>query len=574
MRTFALFSCLWAASCTCFSGKSAPDSGPTDAGPEVLSEREPNDGPNAALTVSGSAFIEANLSADPKAPDEDWYVFTSPLPRTLTIKVTVPPKADVALELVDATKTVLARVDSAGPGGTETLTNVDVSGKTLMRVVQVSKGAGGAYLLQAIAKDRRPGFELEPNERLVDATRVPLGQAISGFVGHGNDVDLFRYELPQEPADEFDAGEFDAGEDDGGLVDAGAVPEKRVALRVDVSGVAGVAFELKVLTEAEAVLFSASAREGQGISLRNVGARAKDAVLFVQLKATGKDPKGQPDGGRGANSTSYYTLTVAPEDTQGSSELEPNDEGSKATTLPMSGTREGFVTPKGDVDYYELNAEGPVVTSVSLSAVEGVDLTLSMVDPAAPETVLLKVNEGGTKEPEQLPNVSCANRCLFRIEATARKIDGKWVRDDANGDVPYQLTTSSSPDDGTVEREPNNERQRSTLLMLGKPVRGTVFPKKDVDYFQLDLSSRPVKTPVNALLTGILKVDVGLYLHRIEADGTLSLVQTADGAKGDKPERLKATLEPGTYLFEVRDAKGREANFQDAYQLSVDEGDE
>jgi hypothetical protein len=73
---------------------------------------------------------------------------------------------------------------------------------------------------------------------------------------------------------------------------------------------------------------------------------------------------------------------------------------------------------------------------------------------------------------------------------------------------------------------------------------------------------------------GILKVDVGLYLHRVENDGKLTLVQTSDSAKGDKAETIRFSAEPGLYVLEVRDTKNREANFQDSYQLTVDEGGE
>jgi hypothetical protein len=98
-----------------------------------------------------------------------------------------------------------------------------------------------------------------------------------------------------------------------------------------------------------------------------------------------------------------------------------------------------------------------------------------------------------------------------------------------------------------------------------------VYPKRDVDYFQLDLRTKPVKTALVATLIGVLKVDVALYLHRVEADGKLTLVATSDGAKGEKPEVIRFTAEPGQYVFEVRDTKNREANFQDSYQLTVEE---
>ena len=116
--------------------------------------------------------------------------------------------------------------------------------------------------------------------------------------------------------------------------------------------------------------------------------------------------------------------------------------------------------------------------------------------------------------------------------------------------------------------------ETATRLKLGQAIRGTIFPKKDVDYFLLDLSDRPVKTPLRATAIGILKVDIGLYVHRVEDDGKLTLVQTADSAKGDKPEIVRFTADPGKYIFEVRDVKNRDANFQDAYQLTVEEAGE
>ena len=142
-----------------------------------------------------------------------------------------------------------------------------------------------------------------------------------------------------------------------------------------------------------------------------------------------------------------------------------------------------------------------------------------------------------------------------------------------NAEQPYRLSISTVPDDGSQEREPNNTSDRATELTLGRAVRGTVYPLKDVDYYRLDLSDRPVRTSLRATLLGILKVDVGLYLHRLGEDGKLSLVQTADRAKGDQPETIRYSAEPGIYVFEVRDARNQQANFQDAYQLTVEEGE-
>lgn len=578
-RLLALASCALLLACEC--DKQPVVEAPADAGPPVLAEKEPNDSAAAALAIDRSSIVEANLGADPGKPDSDWYAFTSSLPRTADFTVSCPPGADVALEIVDETGSVLASVNTGGPGASERFPNLDVSGKAFVRVVGLKKGAGGAYTLTTTFFERAPGYELEPNDRRVDASQVALGQAVSGTVAHGGDVDWFRFELPSAagaPAEEDAGAPEDAGEaQDAGPaepVDAGPpLPERRLALRVDVSQVEGVSFDVQVMTEAEAVLFAAKSREGGPLSLRNVGVRESDRVIYVVLRSnpigTGKDAK------RGFNPSTSYTLTVAPEEAGGSAEYEPNDERDKATDVPANSYREGFISPKGDVDYFRLVTDGPSIAKVQVTGVEKVDLVLSLVTVGADgkEEQSLKANEGAVKEPERLNNVFCDKSCVLRVEAAPRKVDGKWVKDDENGDQAYRLSADVVPDDGSEEREPNGTAATATPLATGRPVRGTVFPKKDVDYFSLDLRGKQVKTPLKATLLGVLKVDVGLYLHRVEDDGKLTLVQTADSARGDKPETIRFSAEPGLYVFEVRDSRSREANFQDSYQLTVDEGE-
>lgn len=571
------------AGCTC-SEKTTPDAGPIDAGPVQLTAKEPDDGPEQATTLTGSAVVQANLGADPSRPDEDWYALTAPLPRTVDLTVSCPPGADMVLEVMDEGRHPLAVINAAGAGASERLPNLSVSGRALVRVTSARKGAGGSYTLTAWYGERVPGFELEPNDRAVDATLVPLGQAVSGYLAHPADQDWYRLELwsapdvpdagVPEPLLDEDAGEADAAAvipPDAGAADAGA--EARTALRIDLSAVEGVTFELSLLSEAEAVLFSAKSRPGEGLSLRNVGVRSADRVISVVVKSawvgTGKDQT------RGSNATTYYTLTVAEEEAGASAELEPNDDPSKATPIPAGSYREGFLAPQGDVDYYRIDVAQPSLVKLQLSGVEALDLVLSAITPGdeskkLAEETLAKANEGGPKEPELLSNVACASTCYFRVEAASRKVNGKWVRDGENATQSYRLSATVANDDGSEEREPNQSVATAMPLPLGNSVRGTVYPKKDVDYFSVDLRSQPVKTALKATLTGILKVDVGLYAHRVGDDGTLTLVQTADAAKGDKPEVLRFTAEPGQYVFEVRDSKNRESNFQDTYQLTVE----
>lgn len=549
------------------------------------------------MAVGESTVVSGSLEANAARADEDWYLLFTDHPRVVDARMSGIPGTQLVMEVYDVARNRLAVVTGDGEGGPARLPNLSVKDKLLLKVSSVRKGAGGAYTLSLLFAEPTPGFEVEPNDRAADATEVtstPDGQGpwvVKGFVGHSSDEDYYRLvlappdasdagagapgpaartDVPPAPGDEAQAQAL--GVDAGAGLPSPEVP--RVPLRIGVTAVPGVRFEVQVLSEAQAQLFLGRAQEGQPFDQRNVAVRAADHVVYVMVRSAwagvGKEAR------RGSNPDVPYTLTVSREAAGANSEFEPNDDLAHATPLPLNGYREGFLSPAGDVDYYVLRVSQPSLARFELSGLDKVDLVLSLVEAGAKpgtDKVLLKSNEGGVKEPERLNSVACVAECFVKVEGAPRKVDGKWVRDFENSEQPYRLTVVTTPDTGAEEREPNDTADTATPLSPGKPVRGTIYPKRDVDFFRLDLGDRPVKTPLRATLTGILKVDVALFLYRQESDGSLTLVQTADRAKGDAPEIIHYAAEPGTYFFKVQDSKNRESNFQDSYQLTVEESD-
>ncbi len=597
MKTFATALALLLPLACSRQAPAPPAPAAADAGPVHRTEVEPNDRPEQSMAIGESTLVSGSLQADSARVDEDWYLLFAEHARTVDVQVTGIPGTQLLLEVYDVARNRLTVVTGEAEGAPARLPNLTVKDKLLLKVSSTRKGAGGAYTLSLLFKDSAGGFEVEPNDRAADATDVtstPEGQGpwvVKGLLGHAADEDYYRIALAA--ADSTDAGgaPLDAGLRAGGVPpppeeaaaeapapDGGAVaalPEvPRVPLRIGVSAVPGVRLEVQVLSEAQAQLFLGRGQEGQALDQRNVAVRATDRVVYLVVRSawTGAGKEAH----RGSNSDVPYTLTVSREAAGANSEFEPNDDMAHATPLPLNGYREGFLSPASDVDYYVLRVTQPSLARFELSGLDKVDLVLSVVEPGSrpgTEKVVLKSNDGAVKEPERLNSVACASECFVKVEGALRKVDGKWVRDFENAEQPYRLSVTTAPDTGAEEREPNDTPETATPLSPGKPLRGTVYPKRDVDFYRLDLADRQVKTPLRATLTGILKVDVALFLYRQEADGALTLVQTADRAKGDAPEVIRYAAEPGTYFFKVQDSKNRESNFQDSYQLTVEESD-
>lgn len=557
-----------AGGCKCDDSPKPVDAGAPPPRAVVVTETEPNDELARGLVLRSDTSVDGNLGADVAKPDVDVFILEAD-DAVVELSVTSPRGGDVAIEFLDEGGHVIDATNAEGLDATERYPNVRVVGRRAFRVTGAKKGAGGAYALNAKFLDAPVGFESEPNPRPVDATRVGWGTAVSGYVASPTDVDVYRFEVPPVNAGESTEEAASPTDASTATVDAGATEARRLPLRLELTGIPGAVLAAKVLSEAEAVLFEAQSDEGQPLSLRNIAIRDVDRVFFVVVYSVPAKK-----GDRAAFSGSvYYTLTVGPEEEGVAAELEPNDDSERATPLTGASYREGFISPRGDTDFFRIDVAEPSVAQFTLTGLDAVDLELSLVrrDGGTEETVL-RSNNGALKEPERLQNVLCVDTCFLRVAAASRQVAGKWVRSDFNSEQTYRLSAELSPAaDAALEQEPNNTSGQASPLSVGQPLRGTVFPKKDVDWFRIDLTQKPVKTALRISATGVLKVDVVLSLHRLDEDGSLHLVQTSPNARGDATEVIRYSAEPAVYLLELKDAKSREANFQDAYQVMVEE---
>jgi hypothetical protein len=448
--------------------------------------------------------------------------------RTLVaVQLTGVPGVDLVLEVLDGNGELLLGVNDGKAGAGESIPNLGLAAGTYyVRVRQLGKKPVAdethPYLLTVTAGPLGPGEEIEPNDKPAWATELLPGAEVTGFLGWRKDEDWYRVPLTASP---------EAG-----------------TLRVDYQGVAGVAASVTVVDSIQTKIAEAKGGRGERVALRNVALKQGEPAVFVVLRSLG-----------GRSAELRYSLRVAIDLPGEPTEIEPNDDRAHATPLAgAGGALAGYLAAPGDVDWFRLTSDAPVLARVEVTCPERVDLKLAVHDQNGVE--LGRVDEGGRREPEVLVNVPVKGTVFVRVYGRPG---------DANPDEPYRLTWKLEPDDGTVEHEPNNTPAQANPLPPAGVVQGTIYPRGDADLFRLNAPPDRAAT-LRATIGPIPKVRLTATLYEAPESGGLGApVAEAKGpAEGDRV--LVAPLQPGkSYLIQVRDASGKVANPRDSYSLRV-----
>jgi hypothetical protein len=574
-----------------------PPSAPVDAGKptptdglEAVSEQEPNDGPEAAQLLGHPSRVTATLHPVQPAtrPDEDWFLIKPDrLPADAQITVSGFEAGRLLVELYDRDHNKILAL-SGQAGQSLALPGVRVRDAVLVRVSSPT-GGSGAYALALRLGEPDPNGEAEPNDRPVDATPLGLEQTMHATLGTAQDQDWYRVDFNPSPHGSVDGGTapLSPGAVQGGALPAPGATDAAVAapvssgtsggalgsglgsggvvgsssdhagptspienpgalLRVSVSAMPGVRTQLAIFDQNQSPIATLRASKvGSEIEERDLALRADTTAVYLVVTGSAHDPRGA--------APAPYQITVSRETAPADFEIEPNDTAPQAT--PIVSRRSGYLSPQGDVDYYLLHLNEASVLHAVVSPLDHVDTELAVVDEEnGKDRVLSRVNEGGVKEMEVLPAlVLPPGDHLVRVQAALHQVGDKWVRDQANADDIYTLTISLGRDEGAFEREPNDKPDLATPIKVGQTMSGYAYPAKDVDVYQLDLTTQPVGTGVLIRLSGALRVPCALELHGAPQGTKLgALLNTSDLGKPGASEEIRAKLDPGVYQIVVR----------------------
>jgi hypothetical protein len=603
-----------------------PSSGPPP--PEQVAEHEPNDYLHAQQLPDRAVVSGSFAPPRPRTADDDWYHLSPGPGRTLALRVELAPARGAELEVLDRDRNRLMRLRTERePLLIPAIACVEAC------FVRASSAEAGPYKLTILGSAPAEGHELEPNDRAVDATALPVGKPVEGTYGWGEDEDWYRVEVHDPKPGQF--------------------------LRVELSGVVGVRPEMDVRALQDGALLATvrAQIDGDGLFVRDLGlalgaapgasgatpanvagadaapsapspppenAAAAGSAIGAPKEATpgvnapvgadaGLEPSAPPVASstpgaqpsapsppaaaptpgpaagyylvlrsgllgtgrkatRGANARVPYKLVASVESGPEDLEQEPNDEPARATEIASGGSRTGYLSPPGDVDWYRVHADQPMILHVEVSALERADLELSVLaagaKPADKPELLARANEGGVREGEMLPNVRIgAGDSYIKIEGAARELDGKWVRDAEDRDHAYHLTAQLLPDDGSTDREPNNDADTAQQVTLPARIRGWIWPRRDVDVFRFHVG--PAASPVTVRVSPVRGVDLALRLLELRG-ARAEVIGTADAVRGEGEEQMVAVpLKEGDYAVEVSSPRGKDASATQQYTLTI-----
>ena len=293
-------------------------------------EREPND---TALTASplvvngvtrGHYYPTTNpLYLEGNKGEEDWFHLDADRPGNFILNLDLSGVPGVApvLEVYDANDYKLKEL-SAGVGEGLSLKDFGVHApqKLLFRLHTRGQRMGNPDVFYEILTELLPdngATESEPNDQRQDATPF-VKDAITGFIAPAGDVDWFRINP--------------------------ATGTKQI-LRADLSAVPGMDLVLRVADELGKPL----------VRVDNAGMEAPESLTGLGLSNATYYLIVSEKTGKLSDTRHAYTLTKSLTPWQPGLEWEPNDTPETAQAVKVGESVDGYLAPKGDVDFYEFN---------------------------------------------------------------------------------------------------------------------------------------------------------------------------------------------------------------------------
>jgi hypothetical protein len=500
-------------------------------------EREPNDTPASAQAIGSGKTLRGALQT---AGDVDFYRVSWKKGRSdviASISVRENGPFDLVLEFREGDRVIKTINDTEGNG--ERVVNALFEAASLAdgaAVFSVERfGEGDAsneatamqYDLILKIKEREPNEEGEPNDKMVQATRVSSERTVRGFFNPA-------FNPLSDTGIEEDWYTFSVERPEGEIV------------HISHSAVPDVDSVLSVYDELGYVLREANSH-GKGVPEKLTNILLAEGEYYIRIAST--EPYQQ-------NAEIGYLLRIEKPES-GPRESEPNDKYPFANSLAFSLDTAGTFNPAGDEDWFRVDIfdPEPQVVTVRVSPTAELDPVIDFFDSS--QELALHVDARGKDEGEIMRNMGVQQGVYY-----LRLSDRDPSTDNPNKE--YTIIAEKKPRTEEEEFEPNNSPASAEKFTPGMLKRGFISPKGDRDFFSFYIE-RNARVALNVTPCALLDLGINLY------NQSGQLVQTINDNPVEEGERAVVNLPAGTFFVELYSVNESE-NSRDTYILRIDKG--
>ncbi len=294
------------------------------------------------------SFNKMNKGLNSHFREEDWFYFNiemeSETPVMLDVKLTGVPDVNSIVELLDSQQERLAFCDLRGVGEEENIRDIGItkSGKYYLKICSNFESNNEVpYILHVTSRIHDYSSEIEPNNNPKRSNPI-MENEVKGRLFPNGDVDYYMYNNETNPED------------------------PPLLYRIIATPKSALDIIIKIFNINNEKLFE----------IDNTRGGAKEVIhtllpgnFYIEMSSK-----------RGESSDLVYNLSVKSFPYSESYEIEPNDNKENAT--PINGNKiTGFISKKGDLDYYYLEYNRRVRKNFTLHGIRDSEINISITDP-------------------------------------------------------------------------------------------------------------------------------------------------------------------------------------------------
>lgn len=257
-------------------------------------------------------------------------------------------------------------------------------------------------------------------------------------------------------------------------------------------------------------------------------------------------------------------------------EIEPNDGEDVATPLALGATGRGKMDSEKDADYYRVQVETAGVLQVTLSGIDGVDLSLELLDGAGAsmgrsERVGARIKEGIPNAGVQPGKYTLVVRQVPKKKAPPPKKGKKAAAAPPEAETApvaapvYEIVAQLVPLAAGAEREPDDDRGTANDLIVADNAVGFIGWAGDKDVWKLSVETLSDKNALDIALSAV----EGIALELEITDGIGAVLATRKAPRGQAlaVQNMLPVVPDGAPPFYYLTVKADRSNPETSYTM-------